>query len=100
MRLFHVHYGYRGRYFDLKFCCNTVKEACERIGLSYHEMRTYHGTGVKINHDEYFDNIKATPYNFTAVRDIGHRNEMDFEEAKNIIDKESERMANELKKII
>ena len=88
MKLFHVHYGYRDRYFDLKFCNKTVKEACERVGMSYHEMKTYHGTGQKIMDDEYFDNIKAVAYSYKAVESIGHRNEIDFEEAKKIIDKE------------
>tara|TARA_R110000796_G_scaffold162503_2_gene279291 strand:- start:7071 stop:7298 length:228 start_codon:yes stop_codon:yes gene_type:complete len=75
-----------------------VKEACERVDISYHEMRTYHGTGKKISDDEYFDNIKAKPYSHKAVQTIGHRNELDFEEAKRIIDEESERIMKELKK--
>jgi hypothetical protein len=88
MKIFHVHYGYRSRYFDIKFCCKTVKAACERIDMSYHEMKTYHGTGRKITDDEYFDNIKAVAYTHKALESIGHRNEIDFEEAKKIIDKE------------
>ena len=88
MKIFYIHYGYRGRHFDLTFCNKTVKAACERIGLTYHEMRTYHGTGQKISEDEYFDNIKAKPYCHKAVQSIGHRDEIDFEEAKKIIDEE------------
>jgi len=88
MKLFHVNYGYRDRYFDIKFCCKTAKEASERINVSYHYLRTYHGAGTKITDDEYFDNIKAVAYSHKAVESIGHRNEIDFEEAKKIIDKE------------
>tara|TARA_R110000772_G_scaffold214836_1_gene325332 strand:+ start:188 stop:481 length:294 start_codon:yes stop_codon:yes gene_type:complete len=96
MKIFRVHYIYRGRNFDLKFCCKTVKVACERIGISYHEMKTYHGTGQKINEDEYFDNIKAVPYGHRAVESIGHRNEIDFEEAKKIIDEEAKKIIDEM----
>lgn len=86
MRRFYVNYNYRGNYFDITFCCKTVKEACERINVTYHEMRTYHGTGKKITEDKYFDNIRAVAYSHNAVQIIGHRDEIDFEEAKRIID--------------
>lgn len=88
MKLFRMNYGYKGRYFDIEFCCKTVKEACDRMGVSYHEMKTYHGTGMKIKDNEVFDNIKAVAYSHNAVVSIGHRDEIDFEEAKKIIDNE------------
>ena len=97
MKIFHVNHSYRGRFFDIKFCCKTTKEACERIDISYHYMLKYHGSGMKITDDKYFDNIKAVAYSSNAVRDIGHRNEIDFDEAKAIIDRIAKEVSDKWK---
>jgi len=98
MKVFYTNYPYRGRYFDIKFCAKTKKEACEYLNYSYAYLRDYvHCDEI----DEPFTGVKATPYGHSAVRDIGHRNEMDFEEAKKIIDavakKEMDKMAKKYK---
>lgn len=84
MKKFYANHSYRGRWFGLTFCCKTLKEAADILGTSTYSVRKYYGSGSKTN--EPFEGIQAEAYCSRAVEAVGHRNKIDFEEAKKLVD--------------
>jgi len=88
MKEYIMNASYRGRYFDFRFCAKTHKIASNIIGCSISYLTKY-GFCNKI--DEPYLDIFVKPYCHQARKDIGHNNEILFEDAKKKIDKIAEK---------
>jgi len=96
MKRFLANIQYRGRYFEVEFYAKTIKDAANRINDSEYFIKTYCHYSERV---KMFDNIKAIAYGHSAVRDIGHRNKIDFEDAKKIIDNIAEKAMQNIEKL-
>lgn len=93
MKEFSANIIYRGRSFDVRFCAKNMEDAAKRIDVTKYYIKTYVGSGAKI--DEPYDGIYVKPYGTNSINDIGHNRWILFSEAKSIIDRVAkEKMKN------
>ena len=85
---------YRGRSFNVRFCAKTIREAAGVLDTTEHDIRTYYH---HIGTDEPFEGVLVTPFGSVCFDAIGHR-EMDYEEAKRIIDRFAEQAMKDMLK--
>lgn len=98
MKVFFANIGYRGRWFDVKFCAKSMAAAAEKIDVTPYYIKTYVGSGTKT--DSPFEGVFAKAYCHRAIQLIGHRDYIRFEEAKAMVDIASEKALKEfLKKL-
>lgn len=93
MKEYFINLPYRGRWFDLRFCCKTDKEAAIRMGVSLYQIKNY---ANHIKTDNPYTEIWAKPYSHNAKELLG-RDEVLFDEAKRLIDIEAERISKSWK---
>ncbi len=95
MKEYSANYSYRGRWFDFRFCAKSNKDAAKILDCSPYYISNY-CTHQKT--DSPYPEIYVKPYCHKAKKDIGHNNEMLFEDAKNIIDKVAEKWNSQFNK--
>lgn len=92
MKQYHINYSYKGRWFDFRFCAKTHKIAAKILRCSIYHLTVYGGfSKIDVPYNEIF----VKPYCHRATKEIGHRDEILFEDAKKIIDKISKKFNNQ-----
>jgi hypothetical protein len=94
MKEFFLNTSYRGRWFDVRFCAKSKKEAAKIMDISIYQITNYGGCK---NIDQPYKEIYAKPYCYHA-RELLGRNELLFDDAKKRIDIEAEKFMSKLRK--
>jgi hypothetical protein len=86
--------NYLGRIFEFRFCAKNNKEACEILNISNHHLTNY------VHYDkieEPYEGMFVKAYNYVAQQTIGHKDEINFEDAKRIVDEEASKISQSWK---
>ena len=82
---------YRGHSYDFRLCAKSMKQVAEILDTTYHQVKTYYGTGMKIEDDKVFEGILVVPYGSQSVEALGLtgnlQDEITLEEFKERISK-------------
>lgn len=94
MKEFTINHGYRGRYFDVRLCAKSKKEAALKLGVSRHTIETY-AFANKIGNP--YPEIFCKPYGHEANKLFDKEKEYEYEEVKEIINKYAQKQMDILK---
>jgi hypothetical protein len=85
MKEFRINQGYRGRYFEWRFCAKSYKDAAEKIGSNVYGLRKY---AYCNNIDNPYDGIFLKPYSHNTRHLFDYSKEYELSIVKSIVDAE------------